>query len=278
MIVQMTLIKNELFLLKEMLPIWQKYADGFVFMDDMSDDGTYEFLLENKEKYNILNVLRTNKTEDVVLIESEIRQKLFDEAFKYSGKLLCLDTDEYLDGTVTKQQLEDILDQNKDVLIHLQWIQYVGETKIRVDGPWGMNFKDRLGSYTKMAQFKNMQMHSEHMPRPEREGSMQVPYLFIAHLQWLDKKTVAVKQYFWKVTDFVNRIKFGVETIPSSAYDASVNNFNWDVQTFSFPLKVSKNIFSEQKIEESYKYKFIKESVKKYNISNLNDWGMNIHE
>jgi glycosyltransferase involved in cell wall biosynthesis len=64
MIVQITLIKNELFLLKEMIPIWQKYADAFIFMDDGSTDGTYEYLIENKYKFNILNVLRTEQIKD----------------------------------------------------------------------------------------------------------------------------------------------------------------------------------------------------------------------
>ena len=50
MIVQMTRTRNELFLLKEMLPIWKTYADGFVFLDDRSTDGTYEYLIENKFK------------------------------------------------------------------------------------------------------------------------------------------------------------------------------------------------------------------------------------
>ena len=52
MIVQITLTRNELFLIKEMMPLWQKYADGFVFMVDRSTDGTYEYLMENKEKFN----------------------------------------------------------------------------------------------------------------------------------------------------------------------------------------------------------------------------------
>ena len=50
MIVQITLTRDELFIINEMLPLWQKYADAFVFMDDNSVDGTYEFLMENKEK------------------------------------------------------------------------------------------------------------------------------------------------------------------------------------------------------------------------------------
>ena len=86
MIVQMTMTRNELFLIKEMLPIWQKYADGFVFLVDSSDDGTYEYLTENKDKYNILNILTYEKNGEIA-IESEIRQRLFDETFKYSGKI-----------------------------------------------------------------------------------------------------------------------------------------------------------------------------------------------
>jgi hypothetical protein len=68
--------KNELFLLKEMLPIWQKYADAFVFMDDDSTDGTYEYLMENKYKFNILNVLKTQQIKDNLWIESNTRQSL----------------------------------------------------------------------------------------------------------------------------------------------------------------------------------------------------------
>ena len=277
MIVQMTMTRNELFLIKEMLPIWKKYADGFVFLVDSSDDGTYEYLVENKDKYNILNILKFDRSNEIA-IESDIRQRLFDEAFKYSGNIICLDTDEYLDGNLPKEQLEQILIDRKNTLFHLQWIQYTGETEIRVDGPWGLNYKDRLGSYSHRALFKEAQMHSEHMPRPGNEAMIPIPHLFIAHLQWLDKKTVAVKQYFWKITDYVNNKEFGIDVTPVSAYDASVNNFNWDIKTFNFPLKIRSDIYSLHDIENSYKFKFIKENIKKFNIPNLNDWQLNIHQ
>ena len=42
MIVQITKTRNEKFLIEDMLPIWKKYADGFVFLDDRSNDGTYK--------------------------------------------------------------------------------------------------------------------------------------------------------------------------------------------------------------------------------------------
>lgn len=277
MIVQVTLTKNELFLIKEMIPLWKKYADAFVFMDDNSDDGTYEYLIENKEKFNILSVMKTGKKDNELCMESNIRQRLFDEAFKYSGNIVCLDTDEYFDGLMTKEQLENILNQNKNTLFHAQWIQYTGKNQIRVDGPWGMNYKDRIASYDHCARFKSAQMHSEHLPRPGKEMMIQYPHLFIAHLQWLDKVAVAIKQYYWKVTDYVNRVKFNASTIPASAYDQSVNNFDWKYSEIEFPLKISEDIYKSQKIEDNYKYKFIKENIKQYNIPNLNDWNMGIH-
>lgn len=276
----MTMTRNELFLIKEMLPIWKKYADGFVFLVDSSDDGTFEYLTENKDKYNILSILTHERTNDIV-VESDIRQRLFNETFKYSGKIICLDTDEYLDGTMTKDELNNILSEKTNTLFHLQWIQYIDKDQIRVDGPWGINFKDRIGSYDHCALFKNAQMHSEHMPRPSIKHNsnllISIPFLFIAHLQWLDKKTVAVKQYFWKITDYVNHKEFGIEVTPASAYDASVNNFDWDNKSFEFPLKIRSDVYSLHDIKNSYKYKFIKESIKKYNIPNLNDWEMDIH-
>ena len=277
MIVQITLTRNELFLIKEMMPLWQKYADGFVFMVDRSTDGTYEYLMENKEKFNILQVLNSECTDIDLTTESTIRQRLYDEAFQHSGKIICLDTDEYLDGTITKPELEEILENNKDTLIHLQWVQYTDKNQVRTDGPWKYNLKDRLASYSTRGIFKPIQMHSEHLPVPTNQIIINSPVLFIAHLQWLDKSTVAVKQYFWKILDYITRTIHNTETIPPEAYDASVNNFNWKYEPYDIPLKIDPKIYDKNDIKTSYKFKFIKENIEKYNIPNLNDWGMDIH-
>ena len=58
--IQITMTRDELFLLEEMMPIWKEYVSGFVFMVDNATDGTYEFLMDNREKYNIHSVLETN--------------------------------------------------------------------------------------------------------------------------------------------------------------------------------------------------------------------------
>lgn len=64
---------------------------------------------------------------------------------------------------MSKNELEQIMNANKDTLIHSRWIQYTDKNQIRVDGPWGHNFKDRIGSYSKRGVFKPAQMHSEHL-------------------------------------------------------------------------------------------------------------------
>jgi len=259
-----------------MLPVWQRYADGFVFLVDASTDGTYEFLKENQSKYNILSDIQSDRSGDRVDIESDDRQRLYDEALKFSGKIVCLDTDEYLDGNMTKEQLESLLDTHKDTLFHSLWIQYLNENEVRVDGPWRVNWMDRVGSYSNRAKFRHLQMHSEHLPVPDNQLWINMPNLFVAHLAWVDKRAVALKQYYWKIVDYVNRTKFGTKTIDCREYDRSVNNFNWKAESFPFPLKVRTDIYN-QPLEKNYKYQFIKENVAKFNIPNLNDWGMGIH-
>jgi hypothetical protein len=44
MIVQITIARNEYVLIKELLPIWKNYADGFVFMLDRNTDDTRQYL------------------------------------------------------------------------------------------------------------------------------------------------------------------------------------------------------------------------------------------
>jgi len=278
MIVQITKTRNELFLIKEMLPLWQKYADAFVFMDNVSDDGTYEFLLENSSKYNILSVMRTDRDDDKLTIESTIRQRLFDEALKHSGNIVCLDTDEYFDGTMSKEQLESLMTEKKDTLFHSLWIQYTSPTRVRVDGPWRINWMDRIGSYSKKATFRHLQLHAEHLPVPENQLWIQFPHLFVAHIQWLDKKQVGLKQYYYKILDYVNRTRFGADTVKPQEYDKSVNNFLWNEEEFPFPLKIRNNIYESQPIEKNHKYKYIVENVPKFGIPNLNDWGLGIHD
>ena len=279
MIVQITMARNELTLIKELLPVWSQYADGFIFMLDSCTDGTQDYLDQVKNQYNILEILTVDQNIDKELwIETDVRGRLFNSARKYSEHIICLDADEYLDGVMTKQQLEEILKQNPDTVFHLQWIQYTSTNTIRIDGPWKNNIKDRIGSYTKDIEFKKAQTHSTHLPLTDKQSILDPSQLFVAHLQWLDKNYVAIKQYFWKVTDYINNKKYGVDVAGSSAYDQSVNNFIWEEEYFDFELKIREDIFEDQPNSENYRVQWIKENTLKYDVPNLGDWGYNIHD
>ena len=278
MIVQIAQLRNELPLIKELLPIWTKYADGFVFLLDTNTDDTLEYLAEVKEQFNILDVLTYTELTDAVKMETDNRQLLFDTAKKYSNNIICLDADEYFDGTMSKQELEYLLENNPNTVFHLRWVQYTSVNTIRVDGPWADNYKDRVGNYTKPCNFVKTQMHSTHLPIPENQQVINPSNLFIAHLQWLDNNHVGIKQYFWKVTDFVNNKEFGVQVAGNEAYDASVNNFDWQHEYFEYPLKIKDDIFKNIPNSQNYRLDYIKEQTKLHNIPNLGDWGLNIHE
>lgn len=270
-------MRNELLLIKQLLPIWKKYADGFVFMLDNTDDGSEEYLNEVKEEYNILEIININIDVSRELnFETNNRQRLFDAGLKYSDKIICLDADEYLDGTFTKSELEDLLDNNPNTLFYLRWVQYTSINTIRTDGPWNVNFKDRIGKYTTPHQFIKTQTHATHLPIPSNSKVIDPNVLFISHLQWLDKNYVAIKQYYWKLIDYINNKKYGVDVVGNQAYDESVNNFDWTEEYFDFPLQINPNIFEDVLNKDNYKIQFIQDNAAKYNAPNLGDWGYNI--
>jgi hypothetical protein len=279
MIVQITLARNEKPLIEELLPLWRKYVDGFVFLiDKRTTDDTIKYLNKVKDKYNILEILETNPTGDGTQcpIETDYRQLLFDTAKKYSNKIICLDADEYLDGNLTKKELEDLLDDSPNTLYHLKWVQYTSCNTVRVDGPWGNNLKDRIGNYVGEHKFNFAQMHSTHLPVPSNQHAIPPEKLFIAHLQWLDKTYVAIKQYYWKVEDYVNNKLYGVEVAGNSAYDGSINDFNWKEEYTCNLLKINPNLISDIAINNNYRIPVIKSRTAEHNIPDLGDWGYNI--
>lgn len=284
MIVQIVMLKNELILLEQLLPIWKEYADGFVFYDDGSTDGSYEYLEKNKKKFNILKILKKPIT-DTPHYETDARQLLFDTALKYSNNIICLDADEYLDGEMSKQELESVLNNNPDTRFHLHWKQYTSCNTVRIDGPWKHNLKDRIGNYSEPCKFIEMYKHSHHLPIPKNEKALKgLPAfpedkLFVAHLQWLDKKYVAIKQYYWKAEDWViNHLKLnrGDKIVPASSYDSVINNWEWEETYYPYRLKIRADIFEKYKPSSNWRVEYIQKWTKKYNIPNLGDYGYDI--
>ena len=219
------MVRNDLSLVKSLLPIWKRFADGFVFYVDTSTNDLLYFLDSVKDEYNILEVIVNNRNPEDLTFETDMRQILFDTGKKYSDYLICLDNDEYLAGKMSKMELINLLKTNKNTVFNLRWRQYTSVNTIRIDGPWLNNYKDRIGSYEDAYSFNKTQMHSTHLPIPENVKYIEDDKLHIAHLQWMDKKFVAIKQYFWKICDYITNTLHNQNVVGYSAYDASVNDF-----------------------------------------------------
>lgn len=119
-------------------------------------------------------------------------------------------------------------------------------------------------------------MHSTHLPIPVGQKAIHPDELFVAHLQWMDKTFVGIKQYFWKVTDYVNRLVHGVDVVDVVAYDDSVNNFKWQEEYTYTLLKVAPWIYDSISTHNNYRLDYIQEQTKLHNIPNLGDWGLGI--
>jgi hypothetical protein len=152
-------------------------------------------------------------------------------------------------------------------------MQYTSVNTIRVDGPWKYNLKDRIGSYKTDCKFVPTQMHSSHLPFPSKQIVIPSDQLFIAHLQWLNKTYVAIKQYFWKVTDYINNKDHNVQVAGNSAYDASVNNFDWEEEYTFNTLKTVPWIIDEMATYNNHRLTAIKDNIKLHNIPDLGSWG-----
>ena len=270
------MVRDEVSLIKELLPIWNQYADGFVFLLDRCTDNTLDYLNQVKREYNILEIIEHTPTNEHLIVETDLRQLLFDTAKKYSNKIICLDADEYLDGIMSKKELNELLNDNDDTLFHLDWLQYTSINTIRVDGPWKTNIKDRIGNYINNFKFEKKWNHSTHLPIPTNQKVIDSNKLHIVHLQWLNKRYSAIKQYYWKVYDYVNNAVHKVSTVGNNAYDDSVNNFDWQEEYTYDLLKISPHLFENLSVNDNYRIRYIREQTDKFNIPNLGDWGYDI--
>ena len=73
---------------------------------------------------------------------------------------------------------------------------------------------------------------------------------------------MAIKQYYWKVFDYVNKERFKIGVVGNTAYDNSVNNFNWIETNFDYKVKIDISIFDEMCDTNNYRLEYIKNKTK----------------
>ncbi len=257
------MIKNEEELLKEILPIWDKYPiDKFIFYDDNSTDNSVE-VINNflpKERFIILN---DNLT---YFNESYNRDKMLQKSKNDKCDfVLSLDCDELLSSNLIAD-FKDVLSIYEKIDLHLFWYNIVNESLdwYRNDFAYSNNFRSFILPLKKTGNF-DLNLYKYHTPRvPQINLPKSITKEYgVIHLQSVNTKYYAIKQLWYKHYEYVvwnHTIDF-----INQRYDPVVNNLNFSPK--QTPKKIIDGINFNPKIYENLE---VKKGYTKFIMDNYN--------
>ena len=247
-----TMMKNEEDLLKEVLPIWEKYpVDKFVFYDDNSEDNSIDVIksILPKDRYEILNDHRDTFS------ESHNRQKMLDYSRnKKVDFVFSIDVDELL-STNMLNNFDNFLNIYNTSNLLLFWYNVVNGSLsyYRNDPQYTNNYRSFILPLNKTNNL-DLTQWKYHTPRVPSVNlpTMTLKKYGVIHLQALDKEFYAIKQLWYKHHEFVN-YGHSIEYI-NNRYDPVVNNLNFNevetpkdiIEGINFDVKVFKSLIKKK--------------------------------
>ena len=247
-----TMMKNEEDLLKEVLPIWEKYpVDKFVFYDDNSEDNSIDVIksILPKDRYEILNDHLDTFS------ESHNRQKMLDYSRnKKVDFVFSIDVDELL-STNMLNNFNNFLNIYNTSNLLLFWYNVVNGSLsyYRNDPQYTNNYRSFILPLNKTNNL-DLTQWKYHTPRVPSVNlpTMSLKKYGIIHLQALDKEFYAIKQLWYKHHEFVN-YGHSIEYI-NNRYDPVVNNLNFNeletpkdiIEGINFDVKVFKSLIKKK--------------------------------
>ena len=265
MILQLTKLIHSKYFIEQLIPLWKEYADGFIFYDELLNDELYNYLVQNKEKFNILDIIRPSTSQKTIL--DNIDHILFKSGLKYTNNILVLDSNEYIDGNISKDELNEIFKKNNNSKIYIKSLQYTSCNTIRTNIPWRDTFKIKAIIFNEESSINIIDNFDKAIIDPEK--------LFIVNLACLDKHRAAIDTYYKKIQNWLLN-KNGQNTVPLSDYDTVMSNFIWEEEYVLYPLKLKSDFEIYDNILLTQKQSFILDNIIKYNIPNLNNWEIDI--
>ncbi len=248
-----TMFKNEEILLKEILPIWEKYpVDKFVFYNDNSTDNSCEIIekiLGNRA------VILNNNLDD--FHEAHHRSSMLEYSRSDDAThVISIDSDELLSSNLL-ERFEEVVNTCDQYNLHLYWYNVVGDLKhTRNDPSYVNNFRNLIISLKHTGTFDMSQSkyHTPRIPNINLE-SAATKDVGIIHLQAINKRFYALKQLWYKHYEY-RKYNHTIEQI-NQRYDPVVNNLNFnEVET---PEEIIKDINFDtsvyEKLEELKGYK-----------------------
>jgi glycosyltransferase involved in cell wall biosynthesis len=215
------MVKNEEFLLKNVLPLWEKYPiDEFVFYNDNSTDNTVEVI----KKYLGKRATILENKQQKVFNESHNRSMMLEYSRENKADfVISIDSDELI-STNFVHNFEKVLEMNKKYDLQYYWYNVVNGTlsQYRQDPMYKNNYRTFVLPIKSTGKF-DMSQWKYHTPRTPSVFLPKTPVREVGfiHLQSLNVKAYALKQLWYKHYEYIN-YNHSVEFI-NNRYDPVVN-------------------------------------------------------
>jgi hypothetical protein len=194
-IICLTPVKNEAWILDRFLQATSLWADYIIIADQMSTDGSREIAL----KYAKV-VLVDNKSDS--FNEPERQKLLIHEARKIPGKrlLITLDADElFTPNILNSLEWNKILDSEPGTVFKFQWANLCQDFKTFWYAnyfPWG--FMDNGFEHN-----ANDKIHTTRIPLPADAESMEIKDIKVMHLQYTNWQRMQSKHRWYQCYEHV---------------------------------------------------------------------------
>ena len=257
------MVKDEEFLLTELLPIWQTYKiDKFIFYNDNSIDET-------------VNIIKSSLGDRAVILNDNLEE--FNESHNRSRMLeysrengathvISIDCDELLSQNLV-DDFNDVISLYDTQDVYLYWYNVVNNSlrETRNDPSYVNNYRSFILPLKYTGKF-NLTLWKYHTPRTPQISlpTVSTKKYGIIHLQSINTKFYALKQLWYKHYEYV-KYNHTVEFI-NNRYDSVVNNLNFmSIETpkeIIGDIKFDVSVYDNMCEHKGY-LKFIKENYKK---------------
>ena len=199
LIIVMTPVRNEAWVLRAFLEATSLWADYIIIADQMSTDGSREIAKE----YSKVILIDNNRKE---MHQAATRRLLFEEAKKIEGDkiLFALDADEFLAGDfVNLPAWKTIMESKPNDAFCWRWLNLSADDHFKCAvGPyyfWAVHASDDLWNGI----FPDNYIHEWRLPWPPQaveDNKYELDNLFSIHLAWVNPARQSNKERFYQVS------------------------------------------------------------------------------
>ncbi len=196
-VICLTPIKNEAWILDRFLSCASLWADYIIIADQNSDDGSAEVA----KKYN--KVIYVHNPPEKYFNEYSMRSILFDEARKIPGKrlLVAVDADEALSANVLNSaEWKTILNSEPGTIVQFQLINIRPD----LESCWKVISNSPRGFMDDGSEYVADRIHTNHVPLPHSAPKIICNEIKLLHFQYVDWNRMESKHRWYQCWERIN--------------------------------------------------------------------------